>query len=166
MEMEKYTDNEVMAAIWSDTKMMARVEDGAAWLDSVKPNWYLEVNIQSLDISSGEQCICGQVFMDEVLQSEQALDEYEDSFYEHGYDYAVYALLSNAYTDDAYRKASDFGFNIAASNSEVSLFKAEVSDRQRLHWERWEWDLLASEWILQIEKRVAMHSVGIIESGQ
>lgn len=166
MEMEKYTDNEVMAAIWSDTKMMARVEDGAAWLDSVKPNWYLEVNIQSLDISSGEQCICGQVFMNEVLQSEQALDEYEDSFYEHGYDYAVYALLNNGDTGYAYRKASDFGFNIAIVTPETSSFNAGLSDRQRRNRERWEWDLLASEWILQIEKRVAMHSVGIIESGQ
>lgn len=164
MEMEKYTDNEVMAAIWSDTKMMTRVENGAAWLDSVKPNWYLEINIQSLDIASGEQCICGQVFMNEVLQLE---DEYEDSRYEHGYDYAVYALLRNsAATGDAYRKASDLGFNTAVPNPEVSRFKDEVSDRQRLAWERWEWDLLASEWILQIEKRVAMHSIGTIGSGQ
>lgn len=39
-----------------------RVARGAARLDEVRPGWHRNVNVQTLDISSGRNCALGQVF--------------------------------------------------------------------------------------------------------
>lgn len=45
------------------------VESGAAWLDEVKPGWEGLIDLAKFDISDGNACICGQVFMDEFLSA-------------------------------------------------------------------------------------------------
>ena len=39
-----------------------RVERGAAYLDSVKPNWADRVDLRSLDMDDSYLCVAGQVF--------------------------------------------------------------------------------------------------------
>jgi hypothetical protein len=41
-----------------------RVANGAAWLDEDRPGWESKIDLARLDIASGIDCICGQVFAD------------------------------------------------------------------------------------------------------
>lgn len=47
-----------------------RVERGAAWLDSVKPNWRDAVNVRVLDLSEPVDCVLGQVFAYEAAEAD------------------------------------------------------------------------------------------------
>lgn len=49
-----------------------RVERGAAWLDSVKPEWRYEINARILDIADSAYCVLGQVFAAEASQGDYA----------------------------------------------------------------------------------------------
>lgn len=39
-----------------------RVAQGAQWLDAVYPEWVDHIDVEHLDIASGVDCICGQLF--------------------------------------------------------------------------------------------------------
>lgn len=44
-----------------DINLVSRVKAGAAWLDDNYPGWHNKVNMFSLDMRTGEDCILGQV---------------------------------------------------------------------------------------------------------
>ncbi len=46
-----------------------RVEKGAAWLDDREPGWEGRINLGELFISDVTQCICGQVFLENLENS-------------------------------------------------------------------------------------------------
>lgn len=58
-----------------------RVERGAAWLDSVKPEWRSVINLDTFDIADVAYCVVGQVFRAEAI-AEGHSDGY-DYVYEH-----------------------------------------------------------------------------------
>lgn len=64
-----------------------RVENGARWLDENFPGWEDRINIDTLDLSNGQRCICGQVFAKNAKKSRARAD---------GFDYAVSNLFSEA----------------------------------------------------------------------
>ena len=39
-----------------------RVRNGARWLDENFPGWVDRIDLETLNLSNGESCICGQVF--------------------------------------------------------------------------------------------------------
>lgn len=45
-----------------------RVNNGAAWLDQIRPYWWKKIDIFTLDMSSNRNCVIGQMFgaFDEV----------------------------------------------------------------------------------------------------
>ena len=45
-------------------EITARVQKGAALLDTMKPGWYERINIDKLDIKCQKNCILGQVYGD------------------------------------------------------------------------------------------------------
>ena len=47
-----------------------RVKRGARWLDENFPGWESRINPETLSLSDGQQCICGQVFREEVSTEE------------------------------------------------------------------------------------------------
>jgi len=53
-----------------------RVERGIAWLDEVKPGWRDLIDVSELDMPDANQCICGQVFMEDALKDALAGDGY------------------------------------------------------------------------------------------
>ena len=147
------------SVIWAATDVAARVEKGAKWLDKVKPNWYLDIDIPNLDISDGSFCICGQVFMEEA---DLTLDEYDEIQYENGYEYAVQEVI-DPYSEDG-DTAERLGFNTLPKRDRlfeipdhiVATFAYDGAPAYRAPYrmQKVEWELLATEWILQIEKRV------------
>lgn len=50
------------------------VQKGAAWLDEYMPGWAKKIAPKELDLSSGEYCICGQLFTDYSKRPEGATD--------------------------------------------------------------------------------------------
>lgn len=61
-----------------------RVANGARWLDENFPGWEKRINIKTLDLSYGEDCICGQVFKRKARE------------YASGFDYAYSTLFEEA----------------------------------------------------------------------
>lgn len=45
-------------------KYAAEVTRGAAFLDAVAPGWEGRINLQTLDLESTYDCVCGQVFQE------------------------------------------------------------------------------------------------------
>jgi hypothetical protein len=83
-----------------------RVSRGAAFLSEVAPGWEGRVNLGDLKLSSGMQCICGQVF-DEVRAED-----------ENGYGYFERTLASEgiAWLDakgiDSFYAGAALGFDV------------------------------------------------------
>lgn len=48
----------------TDTDYRARVEAGMAWLDSFKPGWERDIDLATLNLRSGCDCILGQALRD------------------------------------------------------------------------------------------------------
>lgn len=42
-----------------------RVGRGAAWLDVTRPQWFNEVDLEKLDLASGQRCVLGQIVVGE-----------------------------------------------------------------------------------------------------
>lgn len=63
-----------------------RVRRGARWLDENFPGWTRRVDPNTLNLSDGEKCICGQVF------ESQATDDGATT----GFDFAVSHLFAEA----------------------------------------------------------------------
>lgn len=154
-------DNEVISEIWSCTNVVGRVQDGAKWLDSVHPNWYLDINIDILNMASGDCCICGQAFLQELMSFNANKSMWtEDEGYENAYEYVIYEKLSD-FDDVAgmYSVAANFGFTLAMQKSVKDSTYVFLDDHQLRSLQDWQWDLLASEWIMQIQKRIVQSSI-------
>ena len=67
-----------------------RVKRGARWLDENFPGWESRINTQTLSLSSGNDCICGQVFKEEAKRSRGF------AFDPNGYAYAENHLFAQA----------------------------------------------------------------------
>src|SRR6478736_1513553 len=48
------------------------VVEGAEWLDTEKPGWENEIDLSTLEMSSGYACIAGQLFMGHFAQLNRA----------------------------------------------------------------------------------------------
>lgn len=59
-----------------------RVAAGAEWLDAEWPGWEPRIDLGSLDIANGRECICGQGFADLVAGDDEVIRS--------GYDYAYW----------------------------------------------------------------------------
>lgn len=68
------------------------VQRGAAFLDAEKPGWRDSINLATLRMDSGTQCVCGQVFRTDASTIETgydyALDAYGGSLWaeQHGFE--------------------------------------------------------------------------------
>jgi hypothetical protein len=118
--------------IFSTETLEEKVNNGAKLLDNIRPEWFNEINIDGLDIRCIENCICGQLFMEEA----QLLMEGSDDmlWFESGYHYAVENLQINARQN---------GFCLPEGMSDGDTFNDQA------------WESLAIVWIEKIEKRRA-----------
>jgi hypothetical protein len=82
--------------------LQGNVDRGAQWLDEYDPTWYNRINIDWLELSNGADCICGQLFIDNLL------DENGWQIYDDGYDYATSELMSQS-------EAYQYGFRCGTS---------------------------------------------------
>lgn len=69
-----------------------RVKRGAKWLDENFPGWEGRIDLDTLDVSSGIDCICGQVFADKV----DDLQEKDVASVSTGFDVAYMTLFTEA----------------------------------------------------------------------
>jgi hypothetical protein len=154
--------------VWDGCDVYNRVANGAEWLDAIKPNWYLEVNTEELEISSGDSCICGQVFMDEFMKHisnhrAENPDYPEDYDFENGWDYAVENFFSLEDADDPYGFASKLGFNmldLKRRKFNINYVSENMGyEKPSAAIPKIEYELLAVEWISQIEKRLIQHKI-------
>lgn len=77
----------------STSSAASRAERGAKWLDENFPGWEGRLDVATLDISSGENCICGQVFeatLDTLRSQYPRIETYS------GFDYAHKTLFTEA----------------------------------------------------------------------
>lgn len=44
----------------------SRVEKGAAWLDQQKPGWFYTIDLASLNLGCGQNCVLGQLWAEEA----------------------------------------------------------------------------------------------------
>lgn len=65
-----------------------RAKRGARWLDENFPGWEKRINLRTLQLETGESCICGQVFKKKA--------EKPGSFAIDGFDYARTHLFAEA----------------------------------------------------------------------
>ena len=63
-------------------ELYPNVQNGALMLDENEPEWWREINLSTLDISSSEYCICGQAFQMRAMETD----------YTQGYDWATSEL--------------------------------------------------------------------------
>lgn len=71
------------------------VQRGARWLDENFPEWTTRIDLDTLELSEANQCICGQVFADRV--EVEGTEETDPSFgIESGFDYANTHLFAEA----------------------------------------------------------------------
>ena len=73
-------------------------ENGAAWLDEVRPGWDADIDISILDIDDEEFCICGQLWMDTFK-------------YGTGYLHAFYEVFPGEEGDEREKFAEVHGFD-------------------------------------------------------
>lgn len=71
--------------------LTTNVERGAAWLDDVRPGWYLEIDVADLDLQNSRRCVLGQLAVQIAEENGVSLDDHVT-----GYDAIVYGA---AYTD-------------------------------------------------------------------
>lgn len=73
-------------------------ERGALWLDEMAPGWASQIILDTLNITDGGDCVCGQVFWDKRQWGEHDND---------GWDYVKHLLGSD--------RAAEYGFHVAGS---------------------------------------------------
>jgi hypothetical protein len=81
------------------TTAKGRVERGARWLDENFVGWESRINLDTLDLASGQSCICGQVFRRNAMRNihlfrRNAMRNIH--LYADGYDYAATHLFAEA----------------------------------------------------------------------
>ena len=64
------------------------VDNGAEWLDSISEDWFNRISLEHLEMSSGNYCICGQLFMSDLIYKvidedtlQNAINSYDDTGY-------------------------------------------------------------------------------------
>lgn len=60
--------------------IIERVVKGAAYLDTIRPGWEDEIDLEILDITDASCCVLGELYADEVPADDEHLN---------GYDYAT-----------------------------------------------------------------------------
>ncbi len=119
-----------------------RVRLGAQWLDTERPGWEDQIDLSSLQLASGDHCVCGQLWMG---QFQEAMDSYYNSGYE-GKKYSdPFEVALEVIEDDGFN-AVDLGFNINVY-SEWTFTDSGFPE--------WLWETLTYEWKHRIEKRRA-----------
>lgn len=91
------TINENICRQVNSSSVKQRVERGARWLDENFPGWEGRIDLDTLELSSSEQCICGQVFKQEaatVHGATQAMGAWTSVAT--GFDYAYKSLFTEA----------------------------------------------------------------------
>lgn len=73
--------------------LRTRVERGARWLDENFSGWESRIDLDTLELQSGESCICGQVFGQD---SPYRTDGGRERMYNCGYSYASRTLFAQA----------------------------------------------------------------------
>jgi hypothetical protein len=63
-----------------------RARRGARWLDENFPKWEKRINVKTLQLNTGDSCICGQVFKKKA----------KEEGYPEGYEYALDHLFAEA----------------------------------------------------------------------
>lgn len=168
--------NDLVADIWVTHQVTERVEAGAEFLDKKKPGWHKLIDISELDIESGNSCICGQVFLNEVMNvndihtkwadehyhihtDEFFDDDDEPPMYDDGYDYAVAEIIGSE------NSSQSLGFNCSYHNKNSRILNVRIAaynkifnPKPEVQRNKIEYELLAQEWILQIAKRNAMEA--------
>jgi hypothetical protein len=176
----KFTDDfSTMVMVWGDTEhklnsydfeMMKNLESavqrGAEYLDERIPEWYLQIDMDNINIASGYTCICGQLFASKLQET------YFDYTPSHGFDYALrYFFLEDAnggddtfWSDDyieAQEMASYLGFNLpqeVLTSEELTEDEFNATIFSKCHFMmnlNAQYEYLALEWIKHIEKRIA-----------
>jgi hypothetical protein len=87
------------AANNAQRKMQPRVKLGAKFLDENVPGWDKRININTLRLSSGKSCICGQVFRKRAWYWRNKAKKKSKTFIANdlnGYDYALNHLFAEA----------------------------------------------------------------------
>jgi hypothetical protein len=114
-----------------------RVENGARWLDENFPGWEGRINIETLELQSTSDCICGQVF--EEVASEMGVDGYDfaiDNLFTEANSW-ITALVPNDTWRRGWRVSETLGFCTYDGESEYA------------------WAELQDSWVTLLEKRRA-----------
>ena len=88
-----------MKETYSGLTVKQRVNRGWRWLDENFPGWQERVNIETLSMVSGEDCICGQLFGDAMRKANSSPDnltKHAGHKFVHGYDYTERTLFTEA----------------------------------------------------------------------
>jgi len=136
-------------------ELSENVERGAKFLDKLNLGdvpWYNQINTSEIDLSSGTECIAGQLFMDHVLESLYS--------YDHGFHYMV-----EEYFEGETDVAAYCGFNL---HPDVLTLMSDSDDEAvkscewlgklnffAIHRSYVMYEYIAEEWVYQIEKRRA-----------
>jgi hypothetical protein len=140
--------------IKAEMALTQMVERGASWLDSMNPLWFMQINIDNLDLRDSERCICGQFFCEDALSA-----VHEDG-YEYlrstGYEYAMYKYFDGNETE-MIRHGFQAVTNYTAKNEDYddiiysSVYRTPSS----------QYHFLGYEWVRQIYIRKVAHGVEI-----
>jgi hypothetical protein len=114
-----------------DCRLAPDVERGCSFLDGAQPDWFERIDIGTLEMANTHSCICGQVFLQRVIDQAGA---YKCS---DGYDYFVHEFDTNGVK---------LGFDIPSR---------EYGDGCEPAHRYLAFAILATLWIEQIEKRRA-----------
>lgn len=87
-----------------------RVANGAKVLDEICPDWFEKVDVETLDITSGSNCILGQVFDDWMIGSEKIAEHYgwdyfPARFWQSAHGFQSTAQEAGCWSDDDYNKS-------------------------------------------------------------
>jgi hypothetical protein len=147
------------------------VRRGAEFLDSRDLLWFTKIDIDKLNIASGETCICGQLFAKKLEQNFGGL--YHPY---HGFDYAIrYVFLQDGelpvenqiwdHEDwvESQGVASYLGFNLPQevlnseeySDDDPEWINSPFHNAEFMYQMTRQYEYLAISWITQIEKRIA-----------
>ena len=76
------------------TAARIRARRGARFLDEVAPGWENRIDLETLSLNDGMQCVCGQVFAEEAKS--ETTDEGDPEATETGYSWAADHLFAQA----------------------------------------------------------------------
>jgi hypothetical protein len=99
-----------------------RAKRGARWLDENFPGWEKRINLNTLELANGEQCICGQVF------KRRAKNHYGENGFEYASDH-LFAEANSWITKivpknarfRAHKVSEALGFNVLGFSDSVDV---------------------------------------------